>query len=79
MILKLVDDWKDALRWFSVNCMLIAATIQGVWASLPEDMRASIPTGIVSGITIFVLVLGVIGRLVKQERRKGKKNVDDSN
>jgi len=73
-MMKLVDDWKDCLRWFSVNCMLIAATIQGVWASLPEDMRASIPTGIVSGLTIFVLVLGVAGRLVKQERSKKKRD-----
>lgn len=73
MIVKLVDDWKDCLRWFSVNMMVIAATIQGVWASLSEDMRASIPTEIVSGLTIFTLVLGVAGRLIKQERRKGKR------
>lgn len=73
-MLKLVDDWKDCLRWFSVNMMLIAATIQGVWASLSDDMRASVPQGTVSGITIFVLVMGVAGRLIKQERRKKKRD-----
>lgn len=63
----LVHDWKDAWRWISVNCMLLAAAIQGAWVYIPDDLRASMPHGIVEGVTVGLLVLGVIGRVIKKE------------
>ncbi len=71
--IRLVDDWKRAWRWVSVNCMVLAAAIQGAWVYVPDDMRESLPHNLVSGLTICVLVLGVIGRICKKE---DKKNVD---
>ncbi len=68
--MRLVDDWKDGWKWISTNCMVIAATVQGVWASLADDMRASIPQGTVAYLTIAILVLGVAGRLIKQGKKK---------
>jgi len=67
----LIDNWKSCLKMYSVQMMTLALTVQGVWASMPDDMRASVPSGIISAITIGCLVLGVIGRLVQQ----GEKNV----
>lgn len=64
--MKLVDDFKSAYRWFSVQAMVIAGAIQGAWLMIPEDMKASIPTNIVQTVTLVLLVLGVAGRLVKQ-------------
>lgn len=68
--MRLVDNWKEAWRWMSVNCMVIAASIQGAWVYIPEDMRDSIPPWIVSAITIGLLILGIIGRLLKPRKRK---------
>lgn len=62
----LVDNARSAYRWFSVQAMIVAGAIQAAWMVLPEDMRASIPPGIVQGATIVLLVLGVVGRLVDQ-------------
>ncbi len=65
--MKLIDNWKKALKLYSVQFMSIAITVQGVWVTLPDDWRASIPSEVVSGITIGCLVFGVIGRLVQQK------------
>lgn len=62
----LVDNARSAWRWFSVQAMVLAGAIQGAWVFIPEDMRISIPPGIVQWTTIVLLVLGVVGRLVDQ-------------
>ena len=65
--LEFVDDAKQAWRWVSMWCMTIAGAIQASWLFIPEDMKASIPPNIVQGVTLALLVFGVVGRLVKQE------------
>ena len=72
MKIKLVEDWKDARRWFSVNCMALGMAIQGAWVCIPEDMRKAMPDNLVAIITTVVLLLGVMGRLVKQEKKRGR-------
>ena len=64
--LQLVEDWRKAWRWFSVNAMIAAGAIQGAWLQIPDDMRAHIPEHLISGATIALLILGVAGRLIKQ-------------
>lgn len=73
--MKLIDNWQSAWKWLSVNCMVVAAAIQGAWIYIPEDMRMDIPQHLVGIITIFLLILGVIGRLTKQVKRVGKEDV----
>lgn len=65
--MKLVNDWKQAWRWISVNCMIIAGAIQAAWMSISDDMKAVIPHNMVEYVTIALLLFGVVGRLVKQE------------
>lgn len=64
--MRLVTNWKRAWRWISVQAMVLACALQGAWMFVPDDLRASIPPGVVQGFTIVLLVLGVIGRLVDQ-------------
>ena len=66
--MKLVDDAKQAWRWFSVQAMTLAAAIQGAWVFVPDDMRATLPPGAVQWLTIGLLVMGVAGRLVDQKK-----------
>lgn len=66
MRIRLVRNWRQSWRWFSVNCMTLAAAIQGGWVALPEDMKAGIPAPWVSMASVAVLVLGIIGRLIDQ-------------
>lgn len=64
--MKLVDDWKQAWKWLSVNCMAVAAAIQGGWMSLSDDMRAELPKYAIHVATIAVLIAGIGGRILKQ-------------
>lgn len=64
--LRLVDDWRRAWRWFSVNCMALALVIQSAWAGMPEDMKSAIPSDWVSAVSITAMALGILGRLIKQ-------------
>lgn len=65
--MKLVTEWKQAWRWISVQAMVLAGSIQGAWVFIPEDMKTSIPHGLVQGVTVALLALGVVGRVVKQK------------
>lgn len=64
--LKLVKDWRNAWKWISVNAMISAGAVQGAWLQIPDDMKANIPQKLVSSLTIGLLLLGVLGRLIKQ-------------
>jgi hypothetical protein len=66
--MRLVDDARRAWRWFSVQCMALALTLQGAWEAMPDDMKSGIPPRAVTLITLSLLALGIVGRLVKQEK-----------
>lgn len=64
--LQVIEDWRNAWKWISVNAMIAAGAIQGAWLQMPDDLKAHVPPQLVSGATIALLVLGVVGRLIKQ-------------
>ena len=64
--MKLVPNWKNAWRWFSVQSMAISGGALASWAMLPDDLKAALPAEWVAGFSGGVLVLGIIGRLVDQ-------------
>lgn len=69
------DDWKQAYKWLSVNCMALAAAIQGAWVYIPDDMRQSLPQHTVSIITMVLMGLGIFGRITtKQDRQANGDN-----
>lgn len=65
--MKLVDNAKQAWRWFSVQAMVMAGAIQSAWLFVPDDLRSTIPPQWLQGITIALMCMGVAGRLVKQK------------
>jgi hypothetical protein len=64
---KLIDEAKQAYKFFSVQAMALAIAIQGAWEVIPADMKASIPPQYVTYTTLALLVLGIFGRFVKQK------------
>lgn len=64
----LIDDWKQSWKWFSTQAMALAVSIQGAWMFIPEDMKESVPKDLIGYVTVALLVLGVVGRLVKQRK-----------
>ena len=69
--MKLIDEVGQAWRMLSVQAMSAAIAIQGTWVSVPEDLKSGIPPQWVHYLTMGLLVLGVVGRLVKQDKVSG--------
>jgi len=62
----LVPEWKKFPRMLSMQAMGAATALQLTWQNLPDDMRAAMPHQVLTGCTVALLVLGMVGRLVKQ-------------
>lgn len=66
--MKLIGNWRQAPRMISVQAMTAAGAIQGAWTVIPDDMRSTIPPGIVHWLTLVLLVVGIVGRLIQQDK-----------
>lgn len=73
-MMKLIPTWRRAWRMISVQAMTAAAAIQGAWMIVPEDMKSSFPPDVVRVATVALLVLGIAGRLVKQDKVSEKES-----
>jgi hypothetical protein len=63
--MKLVDNWKEAWSWFSVQ----AVTAAFVWEMLPAETKALVPESIEPHLTAFFLVVAALGRVVDQQKK----------
>ena len=68
--MKLIEEWRLAWRWFSMQAMVCVAAIQGSWAAVPDDLKRHFPARLVTVLSVGLLVLGIGGRLVKQRRNR---------
>ncbi len=69
--MKLIDEWRQAWRWFSMQAMVAVAAIQGGWAAIPDDLRQHFPRILVTTLSVGLLLLGIGGRLVNQKPAAG--------
>lgn len=61
----IVDDARDALKWFSVQASAIALALPVAWPQLPQAFQSAIPGGLVTAMAAASL-LAIVGRLVRQ-------------
>jgi hypothetical protein len=66
----LVEDWKRAWRWFSVQAMAAAAVVQAAWAALPDDLKVHLPEWLAVALSLALLLAGIAGRLLRQPPRQ---------
>ena len=64
--MRLVDNAKNAWKFFSVQAMAVAGALQGAWLAMPPDLQARVPGEWVDALTMAILALGIVGRLVDQ-------------
>lgn len=67
MKLRLVSDWRNAWKWFSMNCMVLAASIQSAWMCISADLKAAVPSKLVAVVTVLLLAFGAVGRMINQK------------
>lgn len=66
--MKLVDNWKQAWRWFSVQALTIVMVIPLVWDSLASDIKEFLPENLEPWTLAVVAGAGLIGRLIDQNK-----------
>ena len=65
--MKLVDNAKSWYKMFSMQANALNVSFLATWGLLPPRFQEVLPVGAVIAIAVGLLVLGVIGRLVKQD------------
>lgn len=72
--MKLVENWKEAWKWFSVQAISLAF----IWEALPDETKETffllVPNTVEPHVTSILLGLAVLGRLIDQ--KKLNSNVD---
>lgn len=64
--MKLVDDWKQAWRWWSVRGLAAIAALPFVWPTLPPDIKAFVPVEWQPYIFSAIAIAAIIGRVKDQ-------------
>ena len=71
--MKFVDDIKGTFHHYSTIALTAASGLQGAWISIPDAIKANLPTTVgqaVSWISLAIVVLGLFGKFVKQPELK---------
>ena len=63
---ELVSNWRKAWTFFSMQAMAINTAFLATWAILPDDIKSGLPSWLVPFAAVFLLVIGMVGRLIKQ-------------
>lgn len=66
--MKLIADWKEALKGLSVKAHTAQVAIVATWLGLPDDMRAAVPVKAVLVIVAIVGAAGVLGRIINEDK-----------
>ena len=64
--MKLVDNWRKAPKWISVQMIALAA----LWESIPLEAKAVLEPQTQSWITLGLLVAAGVGRMIDQGTAK---------
>jgi len=79
--MKLIPEWREAYKLWSVRLSTLGALLMGfllawpdsllyLWSMMPPEVYAYLPERIVQGLAMFIFVMSVISRLVKQRLNK---------
>ena len=69
--MKLIPEWRKAWRMVSMQAMVIAQAGLWSWVAMPDDLREHVPVSGVIAFACTMLGIGMVGRLVKQDKVSG--------
>lgn len=75
--MRLVSYWKRAWKLHSVKIFAAIVLLPVAWESIPDDIKAELPTGWVKWIAALLAIIGVYARLIPQPSIK-KENDNDT-
>jgi len=65
---KLVENWRQAAKWFSVQAFAAIIALPMIWASMPTDVKAYLPDEWKPWVMVALALAGIIGRMVDQKK-----------
>jgi hypothetical protein len=68
--MKLIPEARRAWRFLSMQIPAINAAFLVTWSQLPPKFQDALPLPWVLGIAVGLIVAGMFGRLVSQEKKK---------
>jgi hypothetical protein len=66
--MKLIPDWREAWKWFSVQAFAIIIALPMIWAAMPADVKGYLPDEWKPWIMIALAVAGILGRIIDQNK-----------
>lgn len=67
--MKLIEDWKDAWRWFSIWAGTVGSAMAATYAVMYEQLKETIPPQWMAALTAAVFIAGMVGRIIDQKPR----------
>lgn len=67
--MKIVSNARAVWKHYSTIALGVAGSLQGVWAGLPDSIKADLPASVgqaVAWVTLGVALLGLGGKFVDQ-------------
>lgn len=71
--MRLVKNWKEAWKWFSMWAFGLIAAVPAAWLSLPEDVKKMVPESWEQWIFVAISIAAVLGgggRLMDQSKKE---------
>lgn len=65
--MKLIDNAKQWYKMFSLQANALNVSFLATWSLLPAKFQDVLPVPAVIGIAVSLLILGTLGRLIKQD------------
>lgn len=66
--MKLLPNWKDAWKWFSVQIIALAGAVQLSVLAFPQAIQGWLPDSVTHWVAAGLLATAVLARLVDQNK-----------
>ncbi|EIW1121537.1 hypothetical protein NH672_19045 [Klebsiella pneumoniae] len=66
--MTLVDNWKQAWRWYSTHALILATSVPLAMAEAEKYFGQEFPMWVKVTVAGVIFVSGVIGRVILQEK-----------
>lgn len=66
--MKLVTNWRQAWKWYSVHIMILIVSLPELWGYFPQEFKDSLPPDALKYVMMFLGVSAILARLFSQEK-----------
>jgi hypothetical protein len=66
--MRLVPDWREAWKWFSMQFAALIIALPVAWMAVPEEVKAYLPDKWKPWIMVALGVCVFLGRIIDQKK-----------